>query len=151
MKAEVQLDGALIVCEIETVFAFISEMENGPRWGRTKSTVKSTDGPVSLGTVFFEEAEDDGRTLRKRTEVVEFDPPFRFSYISRYENGMTERAWVIFEVTGDGTLVTPRAEVEMPGAPQSLAPEFSRQMKSAVHGLLDNLKGVLEAPRTPSS
>jgi uncharacterized protein YndB with AHSA1/START domain len=150
VKVEVQLDGTVIGLTIADVFLFISEMENGPLWGRTSSTVKTSDGPVSLGTVFVEETEENGQVIGKRTEVIEFDPPYRFSYRSRHENGTSESARITFEEVGDGTLVTPFAEVEVPGWSQDEAPEFTSQMKAAVQALLETLKGVLEDPRTPS-
>lgn len=89
--------------------------------------------------------------LSKRTEVAEFDPLNRSSYLSRYEDGMTEHAWISFESIGDGTLVSPFAEVELPGVPQGQALEFTKQRKSAVRMLLGNLKRLLEAAPTPSS
>jgi uncharacterized protein YndB with AHSA1/START domain len=149
MRISVRIEGPVINRSIEDVFEFISEMENSPLWGRAAKTTKESDGPVSVGTVFLELAEDDDQQLTKRTEVIEFDPPTRFSYLSRYENGMTELARVTFETVRDGTRVSPEAEVEIPGVPQEQAPTFSQEMKSAVSGLLENLKDVLESPDRP--
>lgn len=145
----VRIEGPVINRSIQDVFEFISQMENSPLWGRAVKSTKDSDGPVSVGTVFLELAEDDGQPLSKRTEVIEFDPPTRFSYLSRYENGMTELARVTFETVGDGTRVSPEADVEIPGVPQEQAPTFSQEMRSGVLGLLENLKDVLESPDQP--
>ena len=145
----IRIEGPVINRSIQDVFEFISQMENSPLWGRAAKTTKDSDGPVSVGTVFLELAEDDGQQLTKRTEVIEFDPPTRFSYLSRYENGMTELARVTFETVGDGTRVSPEADVELPGVPQEQAPTFSQEMRSGVLELLENLKDVLESPDQP--
>lgn len=141
----VQLGEVFIERPIEEVFLFISNMENGPRWGRTVATSKDSDGPVSVGTVFLEEAEEDGRQVRKVTEVTEFDPPTRFSYGSRYQNGVTEQAAVSFESIDGGTRVAPAAEVEIPGVPQEQESSFSEEMQKVVGVLLRNLKDVIES------
>jgi uncharacterized protein YndB with AHSA1/START domain len=141
----IQLGEVFIERPIKEVFLFISNMENGPRWGRTAATSKDSDGPVSVGTVFLEEADEDGRHVRKVTEVTEFDPPTRFSYTSRYENGVSEQAAITFETVDGGTLVTPAAEVEIPGVPQEQESAFSEEMETAVGVLLRSLKEVIES------
>jgi len=145
----IRIEGPVINRSIQDVFEFISQMENSPLWGRAAKTTKDSDGPVSVGTVFLELAEDDGQQLTKRTEVIEFDPSTRFSYLSRYENGMTELARVTFETVGDGTRVSPEADVDLPGVPQEQASTFSQEMRSGVLELLENLKDVLESPDQP--
>jgi hypothetical protein len=62
---------------------------------------------------------------------------------------MTELARVTFETVGDGTRVSPEADVELPGVPQEQAPTFSQEMRSGVLELLENLKDVLESPDQP--
>jgi uncharacterized membrane protein len=146
MRVSAELDGVVVGRPIGDVFAFISEMENGPLWGRTLSTVKVSMGPVSVGTVFREQAQGEDQTLEKQTEVTEFLPPETFSYTSRYENGMTERAHISFDSVAGGTLVRPSAEVEIPEVPQEQETAFSREMQETVRSLLDNLKRVLETP-----
>lgn len=149
MRVSVRIEGPVISRPIEDVFEFISEMENSPLWGRAVETTKDSDGPVAVGTVFLELADGDGQQLAKRTEVIEFDPPTRFSYLSRYENGMTELARVTFETVGGGVRVCPEAEVEIPGVPREQAPTLSQEMRRTVLGLLENLRDVLESPDRP--
>jgi hypothetical protein len=50
----VQFDGVVIDRHIEDVVGFVSEMENGPLRRRTVQTIKDSDGPIALGTVFSE-------------------------------------------------------------------------------------------------
>ena len=145
MKMSVQLDGPVIDRPIEDVFAFFSNFENSPLWGRTITTVKDSDGPVSVGTVFREEAKIMGRQVKHQSEVTEFDPPTRFFYTNRFENGMNELARITFEAVDGGTRMHLAADVEMRRVPQLLAPLFSLVMKTSVRSLLKNLKDVLES------
>ncbi len=147
MKMSVRIVGPIVHRPIDAVFEFVSNMENSPLWGRTTETTKTSDGPVEVGTLFLELADDDGRHLPKRTEVIEFDPPTTFSYRSRYDNGMSELARVSFETVGDGVRVIPEAEVEVPGVPQGRASAMSEEMQRMVLGLLENMREVLESPK----
>ena len=85
MRMSVQLDGPVIDRPIEDVFAFFSNFENSPLWGRTIKTVKDSDGPVAVGTVFREEAKLMGRQVKHQSEVTEFDPPRMLSYTNRHK------------------------------------------------------------------
>ena len=151
MRLSIDLGEVVIDRPIEVVFGFISDMENGPLWGRTTRTTKETDGPVSVGTLFREETRAGEDTLVKQTEVVDCDPLIRFSYTSRYDDGTTEQARISFTSVVGGTRVSPAAEVEIPGVPQDQAQAFSREMETQVRSLLGNLKIVLESPDRPAA
>src|SRR5680860_1259758 len=136
MRMSVQLDGPVINRPVEDVFAFVSNFENSPLWGRTIKTVKDSEGPVSVGTVFREEAKIMGRQVKHQSEVSEFEPPTRFFYTNRFENGMTELARITFEKVDGGTRMHLAADVEMVRVPQVLAPFYSLVMKTGVRSLL---------------
>ena len=131
---------------VEDVFAFFSNMENSPRWGRTLKTKKDTEGPISVGTVFREESKIMGKVVDLRTEVVEYNPPTNFSYSGSFSSGIEEHASVTFESVGNDTRFTIIAEAEMGKIAQLLSPIFSRVMKRQVTALFGNLRRVLEAP-----
>jgi hypothetical protein len=145
----VRLEGVVIHRPIEDVFAFFSDFENSPLWGRTIKTAKDSDGPASVGTIFLEEAKIMGRMMKHRSEVTEFDPPTKFFYANRFENGISEQARFTFESIDGGTRMNPASDVEMKGVPQILAPFFTWQMKRQVRALFKNLKDVLESPDRP--
>lgn len=149
MRMSIQLEGVVIDRPIEDVFAFFSDFENSPLWGRTNKTVKDSDGPVAVGTVFREEAKIMGRQMKHRSEVTEFEPPTKLFYTNRFENGMAEQAQITFESVEGGTRMNPAAEVEIARLPQFLAPLFAWQMKRQVRSLFKNLKDVLESPDRP--
>jgi uncharacterized protein YndB with AHSA1/START domain len=145
MKMTVDLDWVVVERPIRDVFAFLSDMENSPLWGRTVTTTKLSAGSPTVGTQFREVALGDGGNRDKETVITELDAPTRFAYTSRYANGMVERARVTFEEVTGGTRIQPKADVEIPGVPQDQEPALSAEMKEAVKALLDNLRRVLEA------
>ena len=146
MRMLVQLEGPVISRPIEDVFAFTSNLENSPLWGRTKKTVKDSDGPTSVGTVFREEAKIMGHMVKHQSEVSEFDPATKFSYTNHFENGTTERTRITFETVEEGTRLNVAAEVEMGQIPQVLAPFFARLVEQRMRSLLEKHKAALEPP-----
>lgn len=75
MRTRVLLDDVLIDRSVEDVFAFVTDMTNGPAWGRTSSTERLGDGALGVGSRFMEmePAEDGGQS--KETEITVFEPP----------------------------------------------------------------------------
>lgn len=90
-----------------------------------------------------------GRTMGHKSEVTEFDPPTKFFYSNRFENGISERAQFTFESVEGGTRMNPASEVELQAVPQVLAPFLVWQMKRQVRSPFKNLKDVLESPDRP--
>jgi len=144
MRMSVQLEGLVIERPVEDVFAFTSNLENSPLWGRTKKTVKDSDDPVSVGTVFLEEAKIVSREVKHRSEVTVWVPTTRFSYSSFFENGTKELTRITLETVDEGTRLNVTTEVEMERVPQVLAPFFSLLVEQRVRSLLQNLKEALE-------
>lgn len=128
----------------QDVYEFFSNMENSPQWGRTSRTTKVSKGPIAVGTIFNEETQLMGQTLTIRTEVVEYNPPSRFSYTGVFSNGMRERANLTFEPVDGGTRVTLAGETEMGKVASLFSPFFSWMMKRQMTALSKNLKEVLE-------
>ncbi len=134
---------------MEDVFAFISNMENSPLWGRTAKTTKVSRCPAKAGTVFREEARIMGRRIDLQTEVTENGQSARFSHIGRFENGWEESPSYTFEAVDEGTRMDFTGEAEIGGVASLLAPIFSWQTNRQVHSLFNNLKDLLEAPDGP--
>jgi hypothetical protein len=89
------------------------------------------------------------RTMNHQSVVTDFDPPTKFFYSNRFENGIPEQARFTFESVEGCTRMNPASEVEMKGVPQFLAPFFTWQMKRRVRSLFRNLKDVLESQDRP--
>ena len=135
---------------IEDVFAFLSNMENSPLYGRTIKTTKVSEGPVSVGTEFREEGKLVGRRITGLVEVTEFDPPARFSYTNRMGN-ILERAHFTFEEAGGGTRASLAGDAEMGRLGELLAPVVSRMMSREVQSLFNRVKVVLETTNGPGA
>lgn len=144
MRTSVQLEGPVIERPIEDVFEFTSDLENSPSWGRTKKTVKDSEGPVSVGTKFREETNIMGNRVKHQSEVTDFSPPTQFSYTNRFENGTTERTRITFDTVEGGTRMSAAAEFEIGGIPQILAPFLSLYVKQRIRSRLEKHKAALE-------
>jgi carbon monoxide dehydrogenase subunit G len=134
---------------IEEVFAFVSNFENSPLYGRTLKSTKVSDGPVSVGSIFHEVEKMMGRRYNTVLEVTEYDPPTSFSYTNRIGN-MRERSTYTFEEVGEGTRTSFAGEAEMGKIGELLKPLFSRMMSRNVHTMVKSLKSVLESPDGPA-
>jgi hypothetical protein len=130
---------------IGQVFAFISNFENSPLYGRTIKSTKVSDGPISVGSVFHEESKFMGRRNKGVVEVTEYDPPTSFSYTNRMGN-IRERATFTLESAGEDTRTSLSGEAEMVGFGRFLEPLFSGLLNKNVHALFKSIKGVLESP-----
>jgi uncharacterized membrane protein len=144
MDARVELDSVVIKRPIDVVFRFMTNMENSPKWGRSRSTTKVSDGSVSVGTRFREVAAGDEGEMAKETLITGLHAPRSYSYTSRYESGIEEKATVTLRSVPGGTSVQPTAEIHLPGLPQELEEAVVREMQAQVSRLLANLKTYLE-------
>ena len=64
----------------EEVFEYVSNFDNAPNWLPGVTGVdKITEGPVTVGTRFRETRSAAGREGRVEIEVIEYDPPHRYS------------------------------------------------------------------------
>jgi uncharacterized protein YndB with AHSA1/START domain len=144
MDARVELDSVVINRPIEEVFSFLTNMENSPVWGRSKSTTQISNGTVSVGTRFREISAGSEEGIEMETVITGLEPPVSYSYTVRYENGIEERARVSLEDVAGGTRVQPTAEIQLPDVPQDQEGAVVAEMRTEVKGILENLKSCLE-------
>ncbi len=140
MRTSVELEGPIVERPIDEVFAFISNLENSPRWGRTKKTVKDPDSPDGVGARFREEARILGEKVKHQSEMRTLDPPTEFSYTNRFENGVIERTRITLETVEEGTRIDLAAEVDIDQIPQVLAPVVSLVVKQRIVSLFGKLE-----------
>ena len=146
MRTSVELDGPIVGRPVEDVFAFMSNLENSPRWGRTRKTVKDPDSPDGVGAVFREETRILGEKVKNQTEVTRLDPPTEFSYTNRFENGVIERTRIVFAAVEGGTRIGVTTEVDIDQFPQVLAPFFSLLVKQRISGRFNKLEQEFKPP-----
>lgn len=135
---------------INDAFTFVSNLENGPLLDRGDKTTKISDGQISVGTVFHDQARFMDRRIDTRLEVTEYDPPTKFSYIFPEGSVRGEAHWG-FETVSEGTRIDFTGEVDMGRFADLLATVFSRLINRENDRLLLRLKDVLEASDGPAT
>jgi hypothetical protein len=146
VKTSVELEGPIVQSPPEDVFAFISNLENSPRWGRTKKTVRDPDSPDGVGARFREEARILGEKVEHQSEIRTLNPPTDFSYINRFENGVIERTRITLETVDEGTRIDLAAEVDIDQVPQVFAPFVSLVVQQRIGALFRKLEHEFEPP-----
>ncbi|MGI9585459.1 MAG: SRPBCC family protein [Acidimicrobiia bacterium] len=141
----VQMDAVVIDRPIEEVFGYFVNFENSPTYGRSEVSVKATEGPITVGTIFDEESRIMGRTMKHQSQITELAPPTAMAYTNTFVNGMTEQARFTFTGVEGGTSMVGSADVQMPKAPQLLAGFFTKQMTKQVTRLLEDFKETVES------
>ena len=145
MRMSVQLEAIVIDRPIEEVFSYFVNFENSPTYGRSEVSVKATEGPITIGTVFDEESKIMGRTMKHQSQITELVAPTAMAYTNTFASGMTEQARFAFASVEGGTSMVGSADVQMPRVPQFLAGFFAKQMKKQVTRLFKNFKEAVEA------
>ena len=146
MRTSVELEGPIVERPVEDVFAFVANLENSPRWGRTRKTVKDPDSPDGVGAVFHEETRLLGEKVKNQSEVTRLDPPTEFSYTNRFENGVIERTQIVFAEVEGGTRIDVATEVAIDKIPQVLAPLVSLVVKQRISGRFEKLDREFKPP-----
>ena len=146
MRTSVELEGPVVERPIEAVFAFVSNLENSPRWGLVATSVRDPDSPDGVGAVFLSKSRILGQKVDHRSEVTGLHPPTEFSYDNRLENGVIERTRITFAAVEEGTRIDLEAEVEIEQVPQILAPLASLFLKQRMAALAGKLEQAFVPP-----
>jgi uncharacterized protein YndB with AHSA1/START domain len=126
-----------------TVFAYLADLENLPRWNYAiGETRKVTSGPVGVGSQYRQT-----RTIPVHTEesleVVEFEPGRGITILGTL-NSLPARIGYTLRPEAAGTTVINTVELKPPGLVGLLAPIAVPKIKSAVAANLDVLRQILE-------
>jgi carbon monoxide dehydrogenase subunit G len=129
---------------IEKVFTFVANFENEPKWQPgVMKTMKTSEGAIGVGTTFQEDVKFMGRRMRGTYEVVEYDPPRKFS-IKATSGPFAYRANYMFVPVSGGTQFTGAGEIEPSGFFRLIVPLSARMVGKQIEMGLTNLKRVLE-------
>lgn len=146
MQTSVELEGPIIDLSPEEIFEFVGNLENSPKWGRTKKTVKAPESPDGLGASFREESRFFGEKVSHQSEVGGWDPPTEIAYSTRYESGVVEHTRITLDTVEEGTRVDGVVEVEIEQFPQVLAPFVGLYVKQRAGSRLEKLAKTFEVP-----
>lgn len=125
---------------IETVFRFVSDFCNVPKWNYYVIDVTQTsDGPAGVGTTYHQVRKTDEQDFRiveceeNREVVVRTVPPSSPAFEMRFT----------FEAEGEGTRVTDEWKLDT-GQPALIQRLAAGRIKSAVLENLQKMKELLE-------
>jgi carbon monoxide dehydrogenase subunit G len=127
----------------EEAFAFLSDLENLPRWNYAiQQTRKVTAGPVAVGTRYHQV-----RTVPTRQEetleIAELDQPRRLTVRGTLSTLPAQLDYEL-ESRGGTTVVTNTVELTVPGPLVLVSVLATRRVKPAVAQNLQVMKQVLE-------
>ena len=126
-----------------TVFAYLSNLENLPRWNYALSETRQlTPGPPGVGTRYRQT-----RTIPTHTEesleITEFVPPTQLT-IQGTLNAFPAHLTYTLAPNHNATTLTNTVDLRPPGPLNLLAPIATGRIKSAVAANLEVLKRTLE-------
>lgn len=128
-----------------TVFAYLSNLENLPRWNYALSETRQlTPGPPGVGTRYRQT-----RTIPTHTEesleIIEFVPPTQLT-IQGTLNAFPAHLTYTLAPNHNATTLTNTVDLQLPAPMTLLAPLARSQIRPAVAKNLTKLKQLLEQP-----
>ena len=129
---------------IQTVFNFVSNYQNSPRWvSGTMKHQKITPGPIGVGTVIHTTGHAAGLRVEATRIVTAYEPPVKYAFSSDYRQ-IPFTMTFFFEPMQSGTRLTVMVEGESAGLFKAATPLILRSLRRQVEGDLRRLKSVLE-------
>jgi hypothetical protein len=135
-----------IAADAETVFAFVSDLRNEPRWNpECRAITKLDSGPVGLGTRYRAHWKGSPELT---VECVAFEAPRGWTNV----NGgpLSIRSTFTIEPCPVGSILTSTFAVEPHGVGRLFAPMFARKMAKAIPQHLAMIRTILESTTTAS-
>ena len=133
----------MIARPIEDVFAFLSDLENIPKWNYAiVETRKISEGPVGVGTTYHQVRSVPSRS-EERLEITTYDPPRQLE-IRGQLGPFRSRLFYALDTIPEGTRVTNTVEVELRGPGRLLGRVAVPRVREAVAANLRKLKELLE-------
>jgi hypothetical protein len=146
MRTSVDVEGPVVDRPIDEVFDFVGDLENSPKWGRARKTVKDPESPDGLGALFREESRFLGEKVTHQSEVGGWDPPKEIAYSNRFESGVVEHTRITLQTVEEGTRIDAAVELEIEQLPQVLAPFVALYVKQRANSRLEKLAKTFEVP-----
>jgi uncharacterized protein YndB with AHSA1/START domain len=133
----------MIARPIEDVFAFLSDLENIPKWNYAiVETRKISEGPVGVGTTYHQVRSVPSRS-EERLEITTYNPP-RQLQIRGQLGPFASRLIYALDAIPEGTRVTNTVELELGGPGRLLERVAVPRVREAVAANLRKLKELLE-------
>ncbi len=126
------------------VFDYVSDFTRHGEWaGHGLEVMKSTDGPVAVGSTFSTTAKQFG-TQREQSTITELTPGRKFAWDSTGALGRVHH-WFSVSEEGASTTLSKGAEMVDPTLLAKLTGwKLSRDIPNGIHSDLVNIKAHLE-------
>lgn len=126
------------------VFDFITDSRNAPKIGsNTKEMIKLTEGPVGVGTRYSETRIMNGKEAVAELEIVEFQPPQKYS-VKNVTEGIDSVYHYSIQPEKDGTRINLVCEVTASGVKKLMTPMVASILKKEDGDHLQRLKKAME-------
>lgn len=138
-----------IKAPVSEVFAFISNLENIPKWQSEVVNSKIiSSGPLQAGTRFEEIVKVLGKKMSTVCEVTDYQPTKRFGFRSDSANIISYNGNFQFEPIGRDTRLTISAVFGLNGFWKIMEPIFGFEVRKGIGHELKILKSILENSRS---
>jgi len=136
---------------VEEVFAYISDLQNGPKWQPgLVETRRITEGPEGIGTQYTGVRKFMGRRMESVVQFTTYEPNKKIVFKSISGSSPLEQSF-LFESTAEGTRLTSRLELQMSGLMGLAEPLIASGLKREMDANFGILKDMLESQVTPVS
>jgi len=138
-------DSIVIHRPIEELFAYVSDLSNGPEWQNGLIEVrKTTAGPLGVGTCFTFVRKFLGRKLEADNEFTVYRPNEIVTF--RTTSGpIPVEASYLFATEPEGTRVTCHIEMKTEGFSRLAEPLIAASIRRDMRAEFDYLKDLLES------
>ena len=136
---------------IEEVFAYVSDLQNGPEWQTELVEARRiTDGPLSIGTQFTSVRKFMGRRLESGIEFTAYEPNKKIAFKSISGSSPFEQSF-LFESTAEGTKLTSRLDLQTTGLMGLAEPLIASGVRKEMDTAFGDLKNLIESRVKPVS
>ncbi len=131
---------------INTVFNFVTDIENLPTWAGAFETIKDFSGdPVQVGSTWTSISKFMGREVVSQCEMTAFQSPTRLVFSIRNMAGDGDNIWTLEELAEDKTRFTLRLKGKAKGIATMAVGLIRSQAGKQMNSDLSKLKRMLEA------
>jgi len=135
---------------IEEVFAYVSDLQNGPQWQPALVEARRiTEGPLGIGTQFTGVRKFMGRRMESVIQYTTYEPNKKIAFKSISGSSPFEQSF-LFESTAEGTQLTTRLELQTPGLMGLAEPLVASGLRREMDANFGDLKNMLEG-RVPAA
>ena len=133
---------------IEEVFAYVSDLQNGPQWqSALLEARRTTEGPLGIGTKFTSVRKFMSQKMEASIEFVAYEPNHKFAIKSTSGSTPFEQSF-LFESTAEGTRLTTILELQTSGLMGLADPLISNSLRREMDASFGDLKDLLESQVT---